>query len=70
MVNMSTSSSPALKTEFSPQEKALYEFMVYFSLHEKEMLTKLIDWYPQASKDLEKGLGKMRDMARLLRTPV
>ena len=58
------------KTEFSEQEKALYEFMVMFSLHEKEMLQKLIDWYPQASKDLEKGLSKMREMARILRTPV
>ena len=55
------------KTEFTPQEHALYEFMCMFSLHEKEMLQKLVDWYPKAARDLEKGLCATREMARLFR---
>jgi hypothetical protein len=53
------------KIEFSDQEKAVYEFMVMFSLHEREMLEKLIVWYPKGARDLEKGLAKMRETQRL-----
>ena len=55
------------KKEFTPREQALYEFMVVFSQHEKEMLDKLVDWYPDSAKRLAKGIVKTQEMARLLR---
>jgi hypothetical protein len=55
------------KTEFTPQEKALYEFMLFFAANEKEMLNKMVDWYPQVARDLEKGLSRTREMCKLLR---
>lgn len=55
------------KTTFSPEEKALYEFMIFFSLDSDEMVRKLVDWYPQAAKELEEGLSRTRSMAKLLR---
>jgi hypothetical protein len=58
-----------MKTEFTPEEKALYEFMTFFSINEKDMVAKMLEWYPQASRDLEKQIGNMREMARLFRKP-
>lgn len=55
------------KTEFTPEEKALYEFMVFFSLDSDSMVRLLVEWYPQAAKELEKGLSRTRSMAALLR---
>ncbi len=55
------------KTTFTPDERALYEFMIFFSLDSDEMVRKLVEWYPQAAKELETTLIKTRGIAKLLR---
>ena len=69
MTASTSSSAVSPKTEFTPEEKALYEFMTFFSINEKDMVAKMLEWYPQASRDLEKQIGNMREMARLFRKP-
>ncbi len=61
--------SVALPSTYSSQDmdSLVYEFMVMFSLHSREMMAKLIDEYPQSAKELEKGLSSMRQMQKLLR---
>jgi len=56
-----------LKYSSQDMDSLVYEFMVMFSLHSREMMGKLIDEYPQSAKELEKGLSSMRQMQKLLR---
>lgn len=48
-------------------QKTLQEFVIMFSLNEREMTAKLIEHYPKAANDLRKSIEKMQTMARILR---
>lgn len=48
-------------------DKTLQEFVIMFSLNEREMTAKLIEHYPKAAHDLRKSIEKMQNMARILR---
>jgi hypothetical protein len=48
-------------------DKTLQEFVIMFSLNQREMVNKLVDFYPDTAKDLQKSLDQTRAMARMLR---
>ena len=48
-------------------DRTLQEFVIMFSLNEREMASKFVDHYPKAAQDLRKAIEKMQTMSRILR---
>ncbi len=64
---MSQSEYTPVSQDHAIMDKTLQEFVIMFSLNQREMVNKLVDFYPDTAKDLQKALDQTRAMARMLR---
>jgi hypothetical protein len=64
---MSQSEYTPVSQDHAIMDKTLQEFVIMFSLNQREMVNKLVDFYPDTAKDLQKSLDSTRAMARMLR---